>query len=348
MLHRALLACAFILTGVFLAACGQAQAPAAPSTGANPVPKESAAKATASDQVSFLLEWVPHGSHAPFHLAEEKGFYRDVNLEVNIQDGSGSVKTVQIIGAGQHTVGFAGLSVMALGRGQNMPIKAVAGLMQRNVFGVFVPKDSGIKTPKDLEGKSVLVTPGSVETPLLPAFFAKNGVDPSKVKVVSVDAAAKVAEYIAGKTDAMITDVPYANPTIQPARPSDTLLWADYGLVLPAFGLFAREEVIQKNGPVLARFVQATLRGWDYSLANMDEAVDALMRRRPGMVKPEVAKQELVLYANFMSTPRTKGQPLGWQSDEDWKDALDLLRQYADLKAGGEATDYFTNQFVKQ
>lgn len=321
------------------------QATTAESTAAKPAPP---AKPVAPDQVLLVLDWVAHGSHGPFHLAVEKGYYKEANLDVSIQDGSGSLKTVQAIGGGQGTIGFASLASMAQGRGQGMPLKSVAGLMPRNVFGVFVPKDSGIMQPKDLEGKQVLVTPGSFETLLLTPFFARNGVDATKVRIVGVDAAAKVADYVAGKADAVITDVPYASPTIQPLRPSDTLLWADYGLVLPAYGLFTREDVIDKNPDMVRRFARATLKGWEYSLRNMDEAVEALMKHRAGKVKAEAAKQELVLYADFMVTERTRGKPLGWQSDEDWREALLLLKEYADLKGSDGPTAFFTNEFIGQ
>jgi NitT/TauT family transport system substrate-binding protein len=331
---------------MILAACGTQVAPAPSSPATADKPATPAPVATPPDKVSLLFEWLPHGSHAPFFLGIEKGFYKDANLEVAIQDGAGSVKTVQTLGGGQNDFGFAMLAVMAMGRGQGMPLKAVAGLMQRNVFGVFVPKDSAIKSPKDLEGKSLLVTPGSVETLLLPAFLSKNGVDAAKVNITNVDPAAKVANYLAGKAEAMITDVAYASPTINPVRPSNTLDWADYGMVLPAFGIFTRDEMIQKNPELVRRFVQATLKSWEYSLENIDEAVAALMKNRPEKVKPEVAKQELELYKGFMQTERTKGKALGWQSSEDWQEALNLLKEHADLKGSTNPADFFMNDFL--
>ena len=229
-----------------------------------------------------------------------------------------------------------------------MKLKAVAGLLQRNPFGVFVAKDGGIKTPKDLEGKTLLVTPGSPETPLLSAFFKRAGVDASKVKVVGVGAAAKVADYVAGKADAMITDVPYANPTLQPLRPSNVFLWADQGLVLPASGIFVQEEMLQKNPDLVRRFVQASIKGWDAAMKDIDGAAKALATARPGKADEGVIKAQLTVYRDFLQTERSKGKAFGWMEQGDWEEVLGFLTEYSGHKGSTNPADYFTNQFISK
>src|SRR5690349_14810149 len=53
-----------------------------------------------TEKIVMRLDWNPWGSHAPFHLAQQKGWFKENGLEVEIQDGNGSVNTVQIVGGG--------------------------------------------------------------------------------------------------------------------------------------------------------------------------------------------------------------------------------------------------------
>ena len=50
--------------------------------------------------MNFILDWSPHGMHAPFFLAAEKGWFKEAGLDVTFQDGRGSASTVNLVGAG--------------------------------------------------------------------------------------------------------------------------------------------------------------------------------------------------------------------------------------------------------
>ena len=70
--------------------------------------------ARADDQVSLRLDWVPVGFHAPFFLALDRGYYKAEKLDVTIGDGKGSANTVQLIGSGADTFGWADSAVAAM------------------------------------------------------------------------------------------------------------------------------------------------------------------------------------------------------------------------------------------
>src|SRR5436190_9691884 len=93
------------------------------------------AQSLADDKLSLRLDWIPNGSHAPFFLAEQKGWFRKAGLDVTIEDGTGSVVTVQLVGAGQFDVGHANLSSLAIARGKGLPVisYAVFCLKKKNI-----------------------------------------------------------------------------------------------------------------------------------------------------------------------------------------------------------------------
>src|SRR5215208_2121924 len=111
--------------------------------------------ASAADRIAVRLDWTPWGSHAAIHLASQKGLFAKHGLDVTVDDGNGSVATVQIVGNGEYDVGHASLAPMAIARSKGLPVKAIAGFIRQNDIGLLVPKDSGIKSPADLKGKKI-------------------------------------------------------------------------------------------------------------------------------------------------------------------------------------------------
>ncbi len=75
-----------------------------------------ATEVPAADAIRVRLDWTPWGDQAPFHLAQESGLFKKYGLDVSIDDGNGSVATVQIVGNGEYDVGHASLAPMAIAR----------------------------------------------------------------------------------------------------------------------------------------------------------------------------------------------------------------------------------------
>ena len=87
----------------------------------------SVTTACAAEKLKVRLDWVPWGSHAPIHLAAQKGIFAKHGLDVEVEDGNGSVTTVQIVGNGEYDVGFASLAPMTIARSKGLPVVAIAG-----------------------------------------------------------------------------------------------------------------------------------------------------------------------------------------------------------------------------
>src|SRR5262249_31441131 len=134
-----------------------------------------------ADPVTLRLDWILTGKHLPFYLALERGYYEAEKLQVEISQGQGSATTVKLVGNKSDTFGYADASVVAVAISGGTPIKMIGGIARRSAVAIGYWPDSGITTPKSLEGKSLLVTPGSTESTILPALFAINQVDPQKV-----------------------------------------------------------------------------------------------------------------------------------------------------------------------
>src|SRR5438477_5694509 len=128
-----------------------------------------AAPTLAADAVSFRLNWYLGGLHVPFYYGKEKGYYAAENIDLTINEGRGSANTVQVVAAGSDTFGLADSSSVVSTAARGADVKSVMSLLNSTGFSVVSLAESGIKTPKDLEGRKVAVTAGDPLGQLLQA-----------------------------------------------------------------------------------------------------------------------------------------------------------------------------------
>ena len=139
------------------------------------------------------------GYHAPYFVGIKNGYYKEEGLDVTVEPGNGSANVAQAIGNGNGDFATVDGGAMMQLVAKGLPVKSVMGLYQRNPIGVIYNVKSGITKPKDLEGKTLVITNGDAPAALLPAFMAATGVDLKKVNVVSTDPASKNAAVISGQ-----------------------------------------------------------------------------------------------------------------------------------------------------
>ena len=110
--------------------------------------------------ITFTTDFGFNGRHSYFFVALDKGFYKAEGLNVNIIRGQGSIDAVKKVATGAAQIGFADAGAVILARANDsIPVKLVAIIYAKPPHAVFALADSGIKTPKDLEGRTVADAP---------------------------------------------------------------------------------------------------------------------------------------------------------------------------------------------
>lgn len=299
--------------------------------------------------IAVRLDWLTSGYHAPFYLALAKGWYAKAGLAVTVEPGNGSNTTIQLVNAGKYDVGEAALSNVAVARTKGMPLVSIAGFFRKGDLALMVPADSGINGPADLKGKKIIYSAASSEGPFLDPFLAKGGLTRSQVQLLNVDANARISTYANGQADGIFGSPVGTGVIINEMRPTHFILFADYGMNLPDFGLFTTADMLKKKGDALRKFASITAGAWTYTLHHEDEAVAALVKlRAEDRVKPEIIKKQLDAAIKFLYSPATANLPIGEQSAKDWTDTLATLTAVKAIDAGsaGKPTDYFTNAYL--
>ncbi len=230
---------------------------------------------------------------------------------------------------------------------KGMNIRAVAGIYRRNPTGVIVRADSDIKTPKDLEGKSIAITAGSAQFQQWPAFVKGCGLDASKIRVINVDPAGTPPALITGQVPAIAGFVQGQAPSVEIRGNIKTrVFWfADCGVNAVSNSIVVHNDLIKEDPELIRAFVAASLRGFLYGRQNPDEMI-AITKKFSPAIEPAIARREAELSWNTWVTPNTVGKPLGWSSDKDWDETVSVLKQYGGVTTPLEARQIYTNDFI--
>ena len=323
-------------------AAPQAAAPAAPAALAPAAP----AKPPATEQFTFQLPWKAGGTYSAFYLAAKKGYYAEQGLVVDIVEGRGSATTAKVVGAGTAPLGYAEGGVVIQSVTEDVPIKAVAAIMQKSPASVMFPKSLGINTPKDLEGKKFAAAPASSTTILLDPWLRINGVDPATVQIVSTSPQTILTVLLQGQADVASAFYSDNVPVLQ-SRGMDAgyLLYADYGLNVPGSSIIVNNAFASEKPDVVRRFVAAALRG--HIEAQRDPAASvASIADLATSLDTTLETAALTNVLNLLHTERSQGKPLGWMAKEDWEDGINILFEYAGLKSKPKVEEVITNDFL--
>jgi NitT/TauT family transport system substrate-binding protein len=306
------------------------------------------ASARAAERLIVRMDLSPWGVQGGMQLAKEKGWFQQAGLDVEIQDGTGTISTIQLLGSGQVHVGQVQLGPMMVAKESLPNLMSFAGFVRKGDLAVMTDKKLNITSPKELIGKKLICFTTSPWAPFIKPYLAANGIAPEQVNVVMVAPTAVVATFSAGEGDGFLSVMPDSEPRVRKYRPVTSLLLQDAGIVFPSYGLVATKETLASRREELAKLAQIQVRAWEYIYAgHVDEAVKAIIAQRPNAkLDAEVLQNQIEIYRPFFDSPSTKGLKFGVQTDADWTAAIRSLEKIGLIKAGHQPADYYTNELL--
>jgi NitT/TauT family transport system substrate-binding protein len=305
----------------------------------------ASAVAMAADAVSLRLNWYIVGAHAPFLYGKERGFYKEEGIDLTVNEGRGSISTAQVVAAGTDQFGFADASSLVMVAAKGGEIRSVVSLLNTSPFAVISRADANIRSPKDLEGKRLALAQGDPFFQLFGAMAAVNKLDTSRITMIQVDPAGKTVSVLEKRADALlgsIDDQYYAlkHRGVEPAA----LRFADHGVDLVGFPVFAHTSLIKTKPDLVRRFVKATVRSWEEARKNPDAAVDATMKAKADLNR-QTLRDQLVSDLALLDSKASKGR-VGFGAQADWERTIEILKKYRDVKADQGWGFYHTNEFL--
>ena len=300
----------------------------------------------------FAHEWRFEGPAAPYFVAIDKGYYKDEGLEVTIDPGSGSVEGINRVASGAYQMGFADINSLVKYRDnpRNAAVQAVMMVYDTPAFSIVTLKKSGIKAPKDLEGKTLGAPAADGAWAQWPIFVQANKIDASKVKVDNVGFPVREPMLAQGKVDAItgfwFSSYMNLRANNVPAEDIVVLHMRDYGVDLYGNVIIASPDFMKASPKAVAGFVKATIKGIQETIRNPEAAVDAMMKRNPIAKRDvELERLKLSLSKNFV-TPDVEKNGLGGVDTARLERSLDQIGLTFQYTNKPKAADIFTAQFL--
>jgi NitT/TauT family transport system substrate-binding protein len=239
----------------------------------------SAGAAEAADQITLQLKWVTQAQFAGYFVAKDKGFYDEVGLDVTIKPGGPDINPSQVIAGGGADVVVDWMPSALATREKGVPLVNIAQVFQKSGMMLTCRNDSGVTSPDKFAGKTLGVWFGGNEYPFL-NWMAKLGLktDGSAGGVKVLKQGFNVDPLLQKQADCISTMTynEYWQVIDAGMKPEDltTFKYEDQGVATLEDGLYTLEATLQDPAKVelLAKFVKASMKGWDYAVANPDEA----------------------------------------------------------------------------
>lgn len=237
-----------------------------------------------AEAVTIQLKWVTQAQFAGYFVAQAKGFYKDAGLEVTIKPGGPDINPQQVLAGGGADVVVDWMPSALATREKGSPVVNIAQPFKRSGLMLTCRAETGIKTPADFKGKKIGVWFFGNEYPFLSwmsqlGLSTTGGADGVEV----IKQGFNVDPLIQKQADCVST-MTYNEywQVIDAGIPADQLVtfkYEDQGVATLEDGLYVLEDKLKDAAFVetMAKFVKASMQGWDYARANTDEAAQIVV-----------------------------------------------------------------------
>ncbi|MFG2054304.1 ABC transporter substrate-binding protein [Micromonospora sp. NPDC048930] len=309
---------------------------------------EQAKNAQGLDKVTLTLNWYPYGEHAPFYYGKKQGIFAKHGIDLTIQAGQGSQKTVQATAAGQTDFGWADTPALLSAVGQGMNVKSVGVFLQTTPSSVQFFSDKNISSPADLKGKTIASTAGDALSKTFPAFLKANGLAPTDVTLQNTDPAGKMAAVMSGKTDALLGFATDQGPTMQEkaGKQVSYLKFAEHGLSFYSNGLIASTDTIKNKQDLVKRMVAASSEAWAAAEKDAAGAVTAMQGASQQLPSEKVLTDQFNATLQLLHTDATKGQAPGVNDEADWTKTITVFADAGVISKAESPSAYWDASFA--
>ncbi len=301
--------------------------------GAQNAAQSDAANGSSDDlqHLTVVLDWYPNALHAFLYEAQEKGYFAEEGLDVDIQSPAGVNDAMSMVAAGKADIGLYY---------QQDVIQARA---EQNI--ILSLKDKNITTPKDLEGKTVGYAGTELSEALVRSIMQSNGADPDSVNMVDVGFDL-MSSMTTGNVDATIGClVNHEVPQMEKEGFEVNYFFPDdFGVPQYYEGIFlASDDMIENNSDTLKGFLRACSKGFEDFKNNTDDVLQVLLDNQDEAnfaLDPDVEKKSCETLLPIMETEDAKFLS---QTEKCWQENIDWMYDQGLISKKPDVSDVMVN-----
>lgn len=228
--------------------------------------------------IILQLQWKHQFQFAGYYIAKEKGYYKDIGLDVEIKEYNYNMDIVKDVIEKKAHYGI-GRSSLVINKAQGDKISLLAAIFQSSADILIALKNSNIKTIDDFKNKKIMIT-GNAQNDLiyLSMLFSHNlSIDDMIIQKHSFN----IEDLVNKKTDLMASYISNEPYRLKKIYNLDSIIFApkDYGFDFYGDILFTHEDRTINNTHEVREFKEATIKGWKYAFENIEETIDLIQRK---------------------------------------------------------------------
>ncbi|MBE0670322.1 MAG: ABC transporter substrate-binding protein [Anaerolineales bacterium] len=302
---------------------------------------------TPPDKVNVQLSWFHGVEYAGFYSALEKGYYAEENIEVTLNPGGPEINPIDEVLNGNAQFGIVSGDSLIIARTSQQNLVAVATIFRNNPLAITSLSKDNIVKPGDLIGKTI----GTYSADLsdyfdLPfqAFISRTELDRESMKFVVLEDFQGANDIKAGRMDAMSSM--FATDQLVMTRQAgdeiNLIYYKDYGVDLYINPIVVTDEYRQSDPDLIARFIKATFKGYQYAIENPEEVAGFAVKYDPSL---DLSYQQDVMKAQIPFID-TGDAPIGSMDENVWKTTQEILLEFGLISTPIDLSTIYTNQFI--
>ena len=290
--------------------------------------------------VRLQLDWYPQPEHGGFYTAQMLGYYKQEGLDVSIMPMPEYGSTAQLVSTGRADIGLGSSDQILEWDSNGLPLIAVAATMQHDPQAIMIHKDSSVRDFKDIDGHAVAAQTGAVWLKyVISRYNLRN--------VRQVPATLSIASFLADPNyvqQIFITSEPFLAK--QAGAEVRTLLISSSGYD-PYRVQFTTRGFAQQHADVVAKFVQASVRGWQQYLKDPGPTNALLLKLNPALNPQQETFTAQALRDGEFITGDSTGAQAGRMTAERWNANYQQLKSLGILQGPLDPATAYALKFAQ-
>ena len=299
-------------------------------------------------KVTFVLDWTPNTNHTGLYVAQEKGFFEEAGLEVEIQQPPEDGADVLVAsGRADFGVSFQDSMAAALAGDDALPITAVASVIQHNTSGIISLAGEGMDRPRGMEGHSYATWNGAIELATLEEVIKADGGDFSKVELIPSTVTDEVSALKTDSVDSIWIFYAWAGvKTELEGLETDYFEFADIDPVFDYYTpvIISGNKFLEDNPETAKAFLGALQKGYEFAIEHPEEAAEILCKAAPELDEELVLASQKYLASEYKAEAENWGHidAERWNNFYQWVNDNKLMEDEVPLNTG------FTNEYLEK
>lgn len=301
-----------------------------------------------NEKITFVLDWTPNTNHTGLYVAEEKGYFKDAGLDIEIvQPPEDGAEVLVASGKAQFGVSFQDSMMPGITGDDALPIEAVAAILQHNTSGIISRKGEGMDRPKGMEGKKYATWDLDLEKATIKNVVEADGGDYSKIEMIPSTVTDEVSALESKSVDAIWIFYGWAGIATEVAGlDTDFFAFKDIDSALDFYTpvIIGNSEWMKENPDTAKAFLAAVKKGHEYSVENPEDAADILLKAAPELDEKLVKASQEYMKDQYTADASEWGyiDPKRWNAFYNWVNENGLSETEIPENTG------FTNDYLEK